>query len=101
LLPFRYSNFERLHRQLKEIPNYNLQLPPKRIFSSSTEDAFVHRRCIQLDKYLQDLLCIANVAEQHEVWDFLSAASKNYSFGKSSSVMKTLAGIVYCCFSNM
>ncbi|EOA29790.1 hypothetical protein CARUB_v10012885mg [Capsella rubella] len=87
----RYSNFERLHRQLKEIPNYNLQLPPKRIFSSSTEDAFVHRRCIQLDKYLQDLLCIANVAEQHEVWDFLSEASKNYSFGKSSSVMKTLA----------
>lgn len=52
---FRYSNFERLHRQLKEIPNYNLQLPPKRIFSSSTEDAFVHRRCIQLDKYLQVL----------------------------------------------
>ncbi|KAL1200869.1 hypothetical protein V5N11_034602 [Cardamine amara subsp. amara] len=87
----RYSNFERLHRQLKEIPNYNLQLPPKRIFSSSTEDSFVHRRCIQLDKYLQDLLSIANVAEQHEVWDFLSAASKNYSFGKSSSVMKTLA----------
>ncbi|ESQ50949.1 hypothetical protein EUTSA_v10022527mg [Eutrema salsugineum] len=87
----RYSNFERLHRQLKEIPNYNLQLPPKRIFSSSTEDSFVHRRCIQLDKYLQDLLSIANVAEQHEVWDFLSASSKNYSFGKSSSVMKTLA----------
>uniref|UniRef100_A0A1J3J137 Sorting nexin-13 n=1 Tax=Noccaea caerulescens TaxID=107243 RepID=A0A1J3J137_NOCCA len=87
----RYSNFERLHRQLKEIPNYNLQLPPKRIFSSSTEDAFVHRRCIQLDKFLQDLLSIANVAEQHEVWDFLSASSKNYSFGKSSSVMKTLA----------
>ncbi|XP_031392503.1 uncharacterized protein LOC116204515 [Punica granatum] len=87
----RYSNFERLHRQLKEIPNYTLQLPPKRIFSSSTEDAFVHQRCIQLDKYLQDLLSIANVAEQHEVWDFLSASSKNYSFGKSSSVMRTLA----------
>ncbi|CAN0879003.1 Sorting nexin-16 [Linum grandiflorum] len=87
----RYSNFERLHRQLKDIPNYTLHLPPKRIFSSSTEDAFVHQRCIQLDKYLQDLLSIANVAEQHEVWDFLSAASKNYSFGRSSSVMKTLA----------
>uniref|UniRef100_A0A6N2N7V8 PXA domain-containing protein n=1 Tax=Salix viminalis TaxID=40686 RepID=A0A6N2N7V8_SALVM len=78
----------------------------------STEDAFVHQRCIQLDKYLQDLLSIANVAEQHEVWDFLSASSKawilwefmllllfllmpshvkNYSFGKSSSVMRTLA----------
>ncbi|GFY95064.1 phox domain-containing protein [Actinidia rufa] len=65
--------------------------PPKRIFSSSTEDAFVHQRCIQLDKYLQDLLSIANVAEKHEVWDFLSASSKNYSFEKSSSVMRTLA----------
>ncbi|TMW89756.1 hypothetical protein EJD97_016698 [Solanum chilense] len=87
----RYRNFERLHRHLKDIPNYTLHLPPKRIFSSSTEDAFVHQRCIQLDKYLQDLLTIANVAEQHEVWDFLSASSKNYSFGKSSSVMRTLA----------
>ncbi|XP_044490178.1 uncharacterized protein LOC123214471 isoform X2 [Mangifera indica] len=87
----RYRNFERLHRHLKEIPNYTLHLPPKRIFSSSTEDAFVHQRCIQLDKYLQDLLSIANVAEQHEVWDFLSVTSKNYSFGKSSSAMRTLA----------
>ncbi|CAA2940964.1 uncharacterized protein LOC111388366 isoform X1 [Olea europaea subsp. europaea] len=87
----RYRNFERLHRHLKDIPNYMLHLPPKRIFSSSTDDAFVHQRCIQLDKYLQDLLSIANVAEQHEVWDFLSVSSKNYSFGKSSSVMKTLA----------
>ncbi|PPR98946.1 hypothetical protein GOBAR_AA21722 [Gossypium barbadense] len=87
----RYSNFERLHRHLKEIPNYTLHLPPKTIFSSSTEDALVHQRCIQLDKYLQDLLSKANVAEQHEVWDFLSVSSKNYSFGKSSSVMRTLA----------
>ncbi|KAH1261392.1 Sorting nexin-16 [Glycine max] len=87
----RYRNFERLHRHLKDIPNYTLQLPPKRIFSSSTDDAFVHQRCIQLDKYLQDLLSIANVAEQHEVWDFFSVSSKNYSFGKSPSVMKTLA----------
>ncbi|KAL3730589.1 hypothetical protein ACJRO7_027589 [Eucalyptus globulus] len=73
------------------IPNYTLHLPSKRIFSSSTEDAFVHQRCIQLDKYLQDLLSIANVAEQHEVWDFLSASSKNKSSGKSSSVMRSLA----------
>ncbi|XP_073123578.1 uncharacterized protein [Henckelia pumila] len=87
----RYRNFERLHKHLKDIPNYTLHLPPKRIFSSSTEDSFVHQRCIQLDKYLQDLLSIANVAEQHEVWDFLSASSKNYSFGKSSSAMRTLA----------
>ncbi|CAI8618363.1 unnamed protein product [Vicia faba] len=87
----RYRNFERLHRHLKDIPNYTLHLPPKRIFSSSTDDAFVHQRCIQLDKYLQDLLSIANVAEQHEVWDFFSVSSKNYSFGKSSSVIKTLA----------
>ncbi|KAL0412523.1 UNVERIFIED_CONTAM: hypothetical protein Sradi_1454000 [Sesamum radiatum] len=87
----RYRNFERLHRHLKDIPNYTLHLPPKRIFSSSTEDSFVHQRCIQLDKYLQELLSIANVAEQHEVWDFLSASSKNYSFEKSPSVMTTLA----------
>ncbi|KAK7407740.1 hypothetical protein VNO78_09785 [Psophocarpus tetragonolobus] len=87
----RYRNFERLHRHLKDIPNYTLHLPPKRIFSSSTEDAFVYQRCIQLDKYLQELLSIANVAEQHEVWDFLSGSSKNYSFGKSSSMMRTLA----------
>ncbi|KAK7400843.1 hypothetical protein VNO78_12151 [Psophocarpus tetragonolobus] len=87
----RYRNFERLHRHLKDIPNYTLHLPPKRIFSSSTDDAFVHQRCIQLDKYLQDLLSIANVAEQHEVWDFFSVSSQNYSFGKSPSVMKTLA----------
>ncbi|KAK7310377.1 hypothetical protein RJT34_07853 [Clitoria ternatea] len=87
----RYRNFERLHRHLKDIPNYTLHLPPKRIFSSSTEDAFVHQRCIQLDKYLQELLSIANVAEQHEVWDFLSVSSKDYSFGKSTSMMRTLA----------
>ncbi|XP_010255077.1 PREDICTED: uncharacterized protein LOC104595846 isoform X2 [Nelumbo nucifera] len=87
----RYSNFERLHRHLKDIPNYTLHLPPKRFLSSSTDDSFVHQRCIQLDKYLQDLLSIANVAEQHEVWDFLSVSSKNYSFGKSTSVMRTLA----------
>ncbi|KAF5187985.1 phox domain-containing protein [Thalictrum thalictroides] len=87
----RYRNFERLHRHLKDIPNYTLHLPPKRFLSSSIDDSFVHQRCIQLDQYLQDLLSIANVAEQHEVWDFLSASSKNYSFGKSTSVMKTLA----------
>lgn len=87
----RYRNFERLHRHLKDIPNYSLHLPPKRFLSSSIDDYFVHQRCILLDKYLQDLLSIANVAEQHEVWDFLSISSKNYSFGKSTSVMKTLA----------
>ncbi|XP_062182219.1 uncharacterized protein LOC133886568 [Phragmites australis] len=87
----RYRNFERLHRQLKEIPNYSLHLPPKSFLSSSVDDYLVHQRCILLDKYLQDLLSIANIAEQHEIWDFLSASSKNYSAGKSTSVMKTLA----------
>ncbi|XP_057782898.1 uncharacterized protein LOC131000822 [Salvia miltiorrhiza] len=87
----RYRNFERLHRHLRDIPNYTLQLPPKRIFSSSIEDSFVHERCIKLDKYLQDLLSIPNVSEQHEVWDFLSASSQNYSFGQSSSAITSLA----------
>ncbi|WZZ42448.1 hypothetical protein YC2023_038707 [Brassica napus] len=84
----RYSNFERLHRQLEENRNYNLLLPPKPIFSSSTENAFVHRHCIQLEKYLQNLLSIANVDEQQKVWDFLSETSKNYSLGESSSWMR-------------
>ncbi|KAL0676157.1 hypothetical protein Bca4012_004138 [Brassica carinata] len=84
----RYSNFERLHRQLEENRNYNLLLPPKPIFSSSTENAFVHRHCIQLEKYLQNLLSIANVDEQQKVWDFLSETSKNYSLGESSSRMR-------------
>ncbi|KAI7750530.1 hypothetical protein M8C21_008703, partial [Ambrosia artemisiifolia] len=91
LVKRRYRNFDRLHQYLKNLPNYKLQLPPKRIFSSSTEDAFVHKRCIQLNKYLQDLLSIANIAEQQEVWDFLSMSSKKYSFGRSSSVVRTLA----------
>ncbi|KAG6413346.1 hypothetical protein SASPL_126055 [Salvia splendens] len=81
-------------RHLKDIPNYTLHLPPKRIFSSSTEDV-VHQRCIQLDKYLQDLLSIANVAEQHEVWDFLCASSNFFIneellLKETSSVMKPL-----------
>ncbi|KAL8255350.1 hypothetical protein R6Q59_033571, partial [Mikania micrantha] len=87
----RYKNFERFHRRLKDTPNFTINLPPKRIFSSSTEYAFVYQRCIQLDKYLQDILSIANIAEQHEVWDFLSMSSENYSFGRSSSVATTLA----------
>jgi sorting nexin-13 len=49
----RYRNFERLHRQLKEIPNYSLHLPPKSFLSSSIDDYLVHQRCILLDKYLQ------------------------------------------------
>ncbi|CAM0874562.1 unnamed protein product [Alopecurus aequalis] len=87
----RYRNFERLHRLLKEIPNYSLHLPPKSFLSSSIDDYLVHQRCILLDKYLQDLLSIPNVAEQHEVMDFLSESSKNYSAGKSTSVIKKLA----------
>eukprot|EP01018_Ginkgo_biloba_P016155 Gb_15275 [translate_table: standard] len=87
----RYRNFEQLHRHLRDIPNYTLHLPPKRFISSSLDDFFIRQRCILLDKYLKDLLSIPNIAEQHEVWDFLSATSKNYSFGKTPSVMKTLA----------
>ncbi|KAH9299978.1 hypothetical protein KI387_011561, partial [Taxus chinensis] len=87
----RYRNFELLHRRLRDIPNYMLHLPPKRFLSSSLDDNFVQQRCILLDKYLKDILSIPNVAEQHEVWDFLSATSKTYSHGKNPSVMKTLA----------
>ncbi|KAJ0582927.1 putative PX domain superfamily protein [Helianthus annuus] len=84
----RYSNFDRLHQYLKNTPNYTLQLPPKRIFSSNTEDKFVYKRCIQLNKYLQDLLSIANIADQHEVWDFLSMSSKVCLFNVDDGSMK-------------
>eukprot|EP00250_Pteridium_aquilinum_P011928 c20397_g1_i1 orf=299-3499(-) len=87
----RFRNFEQLHRKLRDLPQYNLQLPPKRILSSSLDDAFVRDRCILLDKYLKDLLYIPSIAELHEVWDFLSVTSKKYAFSKSSSVMKTIA----------
>ncbi|XP_059077429.1 uncharacterized protein LOC131062392 isoform X2 [Cryptomeria japonica] len=87
----RYRNFEQLHRRLRVIPNYKFQIPPKSFISSNLDDFFIRQRCILLDKYLKDLLSIPNIAEQHEVWDFLSATSKNYAFGNSTSVMKTLA----------
>eukprot|EP00249_Psilotum_nudum_P022034 c28347_g1_i1 orf=791-4057(+) len=86
----RFRNFEQLHRRLRDLPQYNLQLPPKRFLSSSLSDSFVRDRCILLDKYLKDLLSIPSIAELHEVWDFLSITSKNYAFSKSPSVMKTL-----------
>ncbi|KAH9311250.1 hypothetical protein KI387_026285, partial [Taxus chinensis] len=87
----RYRNFEQLHRHLRDIPNYKLHIPPKSFISSNHDDFLIRQRCILLDKYLKDLLSIPNIAEQHEVWDFLSATSKNYSFGKTPSVMETLA----------
>lgn len=143
---YRYRNFERLHRHLKDIANYTLHLPPKRIFSSSTEDAFVHQRCIQLDKYLQVCLSVIivplvkrhfscflfsclvfdRISYQLLMWqsnmkcgiflvppqryafifyyksinieygfvtNYSFSSMKNYSFGKSPSVMRSLAGM--------
>lgn len=87
----RFRNFEQLHRKLRDLPQYNLQLPPKRFLASSLNDSFVRDRCILLDKYLKDLLSIPSIAELHEVWDFLSISSKSYAYAKSPSVMKTLA----------
>ncbi|PHT41963.1 hypothetical protein CQW23_20817 [Capsicum baccatum] len=37
-----------------------------------------HELWSQIFDFCLDLLTIANVAEQHEVWDFLSASSKNF-----------------------
>ncbi|KAH7680711.1 Sorting nexin C-terminal protein [Dioscorea alata] len=91
LVERRYQNFERLHRHLKHLPNYSLYLPPKGFLISYMDNHFIRQRVVLLNKYLQDLLSIANVAEQHEVWDFLSVSSKNYSYGKATSVMKTFA----------
>lgn len=50
---YRFRNFEQLHRRLKDMPYYNLNLPPKRFLSSSLDYSFVKERCISLDKYLK------------------------------------------------
>ena len=57
----RFRNFEQLHRNLRDLHQYNLQLPPKRILSSSLDDAFVRERCILLDKYLKVSLAFSAV----------------------------------------
>lgn len=49
----RFRNFEQLHRRLKDMPYYTLNLPPKRFLSSSLDNSFVRERCILLDKYLK------------------------------------------------
>lgn len=87
----RFRNFEQLHRRLKDMPYYNLTLPPKRFLSSSLDSTFVRERCTLLDKYLKDLLAIPSVAELHEVWDFLSLNSQHYTHDNSVSMIKTLA----------
>lgn len=49
----RFRNFEQLHRCLKDMRYYSLNLPPKRFLSSSLDNNFVRERCILLDKYLK------------------------------------------------
>lgn len=48
----------------------------------------------------QDLLSIANVAEQHEVWDFLSASSKVciIAFAYVLNALVTLASLLIFVF---
>ncbi|GLJ29928.1 hypothetical protein SUGI_0591690 [Cryptomeria japonica] len=87
----RFRHFEELHRRLKDFPEYNLNLPPKRIFASSLDASFVHERCNLLDKYLKDLLLLPNVADSIEVWDFLSVDSQTYMFSNSLSIIETLS----------
>lgn len=52
----RFRNFEQLHRRLKDMPYYNLTLPPKRFLSSSLDSTFVRERCTLLDKYLKVIM---------------------------------------------
>ncbi|KAH9300580.1 hypothetical protein KI387_012163 [Taxus chinensis] len=87
----RFRHFEELHRRLKDFPEYNLNLPPKRIFSSSLDATFVYERCNLLDKYLKDLVLLPNVADSIEVWDFLSVDSQTYLFSNSLSIIETLS----------
>lgn len=49
----RFRNFEQLHRRLKDMPYYNLTLPPKRFLSSNLDTEFIRDRCILLNKFLK------------------------------------------------
>ena len=51
----RYNEFKDFHHQLLGLmPNLSIRLPPKQIFGRFQTE-FIHRRRIQLEKYMNDL----------------------------------------------
>lgn len=87
----RFRHFEELHRRLKEIPKYNLHLPPKHFLSTGLDVPIIQQRCRLLDKYLKELLRISTVSNSIEVWDFLSVDSQTYTFSSPFSIIETLS----------
>ncbi|KAL6972795.1 hypothetical protein U1Q18_026967 [Sarracenia purpurea var. burkii] len=87
----RFRHFEELHRRLKEFPEYNLHLPPKRFLSTGLDVSVIQERCKLLHQYLKKLLQIPTISGSIEVWDFLSVDSQTYIFSNSISVVETLS----------
>ncbi|KAF5453145.1 hypothetical protein F2P56_028074 [Juglans regia] len=87
----RFRHFEELHRRLKEFPEYNLHLPPKRFLSTGLDVPIIQERCKLLDKYLKNLMQLPRISGSIEVWDFLSVDSQTYLFSNSFSIIETLS----------
>jgi hypothetical protein len=59
----RYSDFDKLHKNLKSQAPKNIKIPampPKRFFGDNTDKSFVNSRCSRLEGYLNDLLSHAD-----------------------------------------
>lgn len=96
----RYSNFEQLHRQLRDVPAYRLKLPPKRLFPNPTPD-FVEERRQQLDSYLQQLLQEHLLQGTVEVAEFLRGCSDLYDVESETGFFKSLGASVVTAKQNM
>eukprot|EP00004_Rigifila_ramosa_P003088 TRINITY_DN1323_c0_g1_i1.p1 TRINITY_DN1323_c0_g1~~TRINITY_DN1323_c0_g1_i1.p1 ORF type:complete len:1188 (+),score=274.51 TRINITY_DN1323_c0_g1_i1:282-3566(+) len=68
----RYSQFDILHRQIKEaFPGCHVMLPPKRAFNNF-DRMFVEARWDALETYLSSLLAVHSIAVSDVMADFLS-----------------------------
>ncbi|KAA6429701.1 MAG: phox domain-containing [Trebouxia sp. A1-2] len=97
----RYSNFEQLHRQLRDVPAYRLKLPPKRLFVHNPTPDFVEERRQQLDTYLQMLLQERLLQGTNEVAEFLRGCSDLYDVESETGFFKSLGNSVATAKQNM
>lgn len=97
----RYSNFEQLHRQLRDVAAYRLKLPPKRLFVHNPTPDFVEERRQQLDTYLQMLLQDPQLQGCVEVAEFLKGCSDLYDVENETGFFKSLGASVANAKQNM
>eukprot|EP00898_Chlorokybus_atmophyticus_P007493 jgi/Chlat1/7745/Chrsp66S07220 len=88
----RYRNFETLHRRLRTFPNYRAKLPPKRIMFDNLDGSFVTERRDALDRYVQEIMSVPDLAESAEIADFLTPLSETYgTHAEGPSMFQALA----------